>query len=252
MKKCWIILVVVFLFTAMPAIADNGMKVIVFSDSGLEKDVDNVSFANGVLTISSPGDYMLSGELTNGQLSVNCKDEGKVTLYLNGVSIHTDNAAAILIGECKPKLVLSLVDGTDNVLSGGVQTVQDPDEEPNGTIFCQSDLIIDGSGSLKVVSLSADGIVSKDELKILGGKITVEAKRHGIKGKDCVEIYGGEISVTAGKDGIKATNKKDPSRGYVVIRGGVISIHCGDEPVQFVTDCTVENTKITISMDKEE
>ena len=28
---------------------------------------------------------------------------------------------------------------------------------------------------------------AEDELKILGGKITVEAKRHGIKGKDCLK-----------------------------------------------------------------
>ena len=250
MKKFWIVLLALILVSSVSALADGGMKMVSFSDAGLEKEIEGVAFADGVLTVSAPGEYMLSGELTNGQLSVDCPSEGKVTLYLNGVSIHTDGAAAILIGECKPKVVLSLVDGTENEFSNGAQATPDEDEEPNGVIFSQSDLVIEGSGSLKVTAASADGIVSKDELEIHGGKITVEAKRHGIKGKDCVEIYDGEISVTAGRDGIKSTNKKDSSRGYVSIRGGIVTIVFGDEPIQFVTGCTIENAKISLGMSK--
>ena len=251
MKKRLVILLAVCLFISVSALADTGMKVVSFSDTGLEKEVEGVSFAGGVLSVSAPGEYMLSGELTGGQLSVDCAEEGKVTLYLNGVTIHTDGAAALLIGSCKPKVVLSLVSDTENVFSNGAQAAPDEDEEPNGVIFSQSDLVIEGSGSLKVTAASADGIVSRDELEINGGKITVEANRHGIKGKDCVEIYGGEITVTAGKDGIKSTNKKDSSRGYVSIRGGSITIRCGDEPIQFVTGCTIENAKLSITVNKD-
>ena len=252
MKKCRILLLVVFLCIAVSALADSGMKVVQFSDAGLEKDVDGVSFVDGVISITAPGEYMLSGELSNGQLVVDSADEGKITLYLNGVNIHTDGVTAILIGECKPKVVLSLVDQTENFVSNGAQAVLDEEEEPNGAIFSRSDLVIDGSGSLKVTAASADGIVSKDELEIQGGIITVDAKHHGIKGKDSVEIYGGEISIIAGRDGIKSTNKKDSSRGYIAIRGGIITIRCGDEPIQFVTDCTIENAKISFAMNKEE
>ena len=251
MKKSLILLLVVFLFTAVSALADNGMKIVNFSDAGLEKETEGITFADGTLTIVAPGAYMLSGELTNGQLLVDCEDEGKVTLYLNGVTIHTEGAVAIRFGECKPKAVLSLVDGSENVFSNAAQDDLDEDEEPNGVIFSQTDLVIEGSGSLKVTAAFADGIVSKDDLEIRGGKITVEAARHGIKGKDSVEIHDGEINVNAGKDGIKSTNKKDPERGYVAVRGGVISIRCGDEPIQFVTDCTIENAKISIAMSGE-
>ncbi len=251
MKKCLLLLLAVFLLISVSALAGSDMKVVSFSDTGLEKEVEGVSFADGVLTVSSPGEYMLSGELSNGQLSVSCAEEGKVTLFLNGVTIHTDGAAAILIGDCKPKVVLSLVSGTENTVSNGAQAAPDEDEEPNGVIFSQSDLVIEGSGSLKVTAASADGIVSKDELTINDGKITVDAKRHGIKGKDCVEIYGGDIAVTAGRDGIKSTNKNDSARGYVSIRGGSITIRCGDEPIQFITDCTIENAKISVTVIKD-
>ena len=252
MKKYWILLLAVVLFAAMPALAEDGMKVVAFSDAGLEKEVDGVSFADGVLSVRKPGDYMLSGELTNGQLFVDCADEGKVTLYLNGVTIHTDGVAAVLIGGCKPKVVLSLVDQTENVFSNGAQAGSDQDEEPDGAVFSRSDLVIEGTGSLKVTALSGDGIVSRDDLEIRGGQIVVEAARHGIKGKDSVVISSGQLTVTAGRDGIKSTNKNDPSRGYVAVSGGIISIRCGDEPFQFVTDCTVENAKITVSMNKED
>ena len=252
MKKYLILLSVMILIAAVSALAEGGMKIVAFSDAGLEKDVEGITFDGGVLSVTAPGEYMLSGELTNGQISVDCAEEGKVTLYLNGVTVHTDSAAALLIGECAPKAVLSLVDGSENVFSNGAMAAPDEDEEPNGVIFSRSDLVIEGSGALRVTAVSADGIVSKDELEIRGGKITVDAHRHGIKGKDCVEIYDGEISVTSGRDAIKSTNKKDDSRGYVAIRGGVISIRCGDEPIQFVTDCTIENAKITFAMNKEE
>ena len=60
-------------------------------------------------------------------------------------------------------------------------------------------------------------------------------------------ISGGTISGNT----VKSTNKKDSSRGYIAIRGGVITIRCGDEPIQFVTDCTIENAKITFALNKE-
>ena len=250
MKKGLIslLLLLVTVLFAVSAVADEGMKIISFSDAGLDKDTDGVTFVNSTLTIRNPGEYMLSGELTDGQLCVDCSEEGKVTLYLNGVTVRTSSITALMIGECKPKLVLSLVDQTDNVFSNGSLPGPDEDEEPNGAIFSRSDLVIEGSGSLQVNALSGDGIVSKDELEIHGGKIRIDAKRHGIKGKDCVEIYSGEITITACRDGIKSTNKKDSARGYIAIRGGVISIQSGDEPLQFVTDCTIENAKITLSM----
>ena len=250
MKKCFILLLAALLLAAVSATADSGMKVVNFSDKGLEKKVEGVSFKDGVLSVTAPGEYMLSGELTDGQIYVNCAEDGKVTLYLNGVTVSTKSVAALLVGKCKPKAVLSLVDGTVNTFSNGANALKDEDDDPCGAVFSQSDLSIEGSGTLQVTAKSGDGIVSKDDLEISGGKITVEAKRHGIKGKDSVSVYGGEITVDAGRDGIKSTNKQDPSRGYVAIRGGTVSIVFGDEAVQFVTSCTVENASVNAELRK--
>ena len=254
LKKSWIMILAVLLvcavsFAAAEESAESAVK-ISFTDAGLEQETDGVSFYNGVITVFNPGTYELSGSLTDGQIYVNCADEGKVTLILNGVSVSSETTAALQIGKCKPGVELILAEGTENVIACGPDAVKDPDEDPNSALFSKSDLSIGGTGSLLVRAESGDGIVSKDDLVILSGSITVQAKAHGVKGKDCVEIYDGVLDITAGKDGIKSTNKDSAERGYVAIHGGTINITAGDEPIQVVTGCTVENAKITIKMSK--
>ena len=256
LKKSWIIILAVLVFAVSFAAAEESAESaesavkISFTDAGLEQETDGVSFFNGVLTVFKPGTYELSGSLTDGQIYVNCADEGKVTLILNGVTINCEMSAALQIGKCKPGVELMLAEGPENVIACGPDAVKDPDEDPNGALFSKSDLSIGGTGSLLVRAESGDGIVSKDDLVILSGSITVQAKGHGLKGKDCVEIYDGELDITAEKDGIKSTNKDSSERGYVAVHGGTISITAGDDPIQVVTGCTVENAKITIKMNK--
>ena len=231
--------------------AEGGMKIIAFSDAGPEKETDGVGFDKGVLSIGKPGEYMLSGTLSNGQIHVDCTEEGEITLYLNGISVRNETSSALLIGECQPKLILSLVEQTENVISSGRDARDSDDSDSGCAVFSRSDLVIEGDGTLIITSEAADGIVSRDDLKIRGGKITVSAKRHGLKGKDSVEILGGELDITAGRDGIKSTNKEDEERGYVSVRNAAVSIRCGDEPIQFVTRCDIDNAKISIAMDKD-
>ena len=72
--------------------------------------------------------------------------------------------------------------------------------------YSKDDLTISGNGTLTVNGNYNNGIVSKDDLKITGGNITVTAVNNGIKGKDSVRIKDGNIKVTAGGDGIKTDN----------------------------------------------
>ena len=255
LKKSWIILLAVLVFAASFAAAeesaDSAVKITV-TDAGPEAEADGVSFYEGVITIFKPGTYELSGSMTDGQIYVNCADEGKVTLILNGVSVSSGTSAALQIGKCKPGVELILAEGTENVIACGPDAIPDPNDDPNSALFSRSDLSIGGTGSLLVRAESGSGIASKDDLVILGGNITVQAKDHGLKGKDCVEIYDGILDITAEKDGIKSTNKDSSERGYVAIHGGTISIVTGDEPIQAVTGITVENAKITIKINKKD
>ena len=132
MKKALIALLILVLAGITCTAYADGLHTVQFSDSGLENAVEGVAFENGILRITEPGEYLLTGELTNGQLSVDCDKDGRVTLYLNGVQIHNETGAALLVGECSPRLVISLMEGTENSLSNGANLVYTDGDEPNG------------------------------------------------------------------------------------------------------------------------
>ena len=76
--------------------------------------------------------------------------------------------------------------------------------EPNAAIYSKSDLAIGGTGSLTVNANYNHGIQSKDDLKITGGNLTVNAANDGLKGRDAVVVRDGVITITAGGVSFKA------------------------------------------------
>lgn len=217
---------------------------VTLADNASSCSDERVVVMDNVITIKEPGEYMLTGSLSDGQIRVDCAEEGKVILYLNGVSVHHEDGSAIYVGHVAPRIKISLNSGTDNELSNGFDLAYEVDDEPNGVIFSRSDLSILGDGSLKIFAGAMDGIVSKDDLRIENGILDIHAARHGIKGKDSIEISGGKINIQAGKDGLKSTNDKDPARGYIEISGGDISIVCGDDPVAYITEMNITDARV--------
>ena len=247
MLKKWGALILVILMAAASAGNAELIK-ITLADGGSECGSEAVKCEGDTVTITAPGEYLITGTLSNGQVRIDCKEDGKVSVNLQDVSIHNETGAAILVGHVSPRIRISLMADTANELSNGEDLVYEEDDEPNGVIFSRSDLTLEGSGTLKVTAGAMDGIVSKDDLKIEGGQITVTAPRHGIKGKDFVEISDGDITITAGKDGIRSNNDKEADRGYISILGGKLRIVCGDDPFDFVTALNVRNAEITTSV----
>ena len=248
MLKKWGALILVILLAAVSAGSAELIQ-ITLADGGSECGSDAVICEGNTVTITAPGEYLLTGSLSDGQVQIDCKEDGKVSVNLQDVSIHNETGAAILIGHVSPRIRISLMADTTNELSNGGELAYDKDDEPNGVIFSRSDLTIEGSGALKVTAGAMDGIVSKDDIKIEGGQITVTAPRHGIRGKDFVEISDGDITITAGKDGIRSNNNKEADRGYISILGGKIRIVCGDDPLDFVTALNIRNAEITTTVE---
>ena len=248
-RSLFLLVVMLLVWTAAPGLCE-GMMLIQLSDGGCVLPAEGVTAQGSVVTITQPGEYLISGTLSDGQLYVDCAVEGKVTLYLNGVSIHHADGPAIYIGECKPRAVISLVEQSENELSDGSQLVFTDGDEPNGVIFSLSDLTLTGSGSLKVTSGAMDGIVSKDDLRVEGGTLMIHASRHGLRGKDAVEISGGDLTIEAGQDGIKSTNSKESEWGYLRLTGGVIRILCGDDALDWETTCTIDGARVEIELKK--
>lgn len=189
---------------------------------------DNITFdgigatvKDSTITIISEGTYSISGTLNDGQVIVDTKDDKPVKLILNGANITCSNSSAIYVANAE-KTVITLAEGTENIIKDCASYVF-PDtetDEPNGAIFSHDDLTINGSGFLKVQGNFQHGIVSKDELKIVSGSITVNSVADGIKGRDLVAVKDGSITVNSGADGIKSNNDVDTSKGVVFIENG--------------------------------
>lgn len=176
---------------------------------------------NESYAITEAGTYVLSGTLSNGQITVKVSDQEKVKIVLNNAIINSDDGPGILV-ENADKVFITLAEGSVNSLSDSA-TYTSTEDQPWGAIFSKSDLTINGSGKLTVEGNSNNGIVSKDDLRITGGTIAVTAKTNGIKGKDSVGIYDGNITIAAQNDGIKS-NDTASDKGYVSIDGGKVKI----------------------------
>ncbi|GIO88612.1 hypothetical protein J25TS5_55440 [Paenibacillus faecis] len=198
-------------------------------------------FRDGAVTITAAGTYVLSGQLSDGQVVVDVQDKGKVRLVLNGVDIHDSDSAPIYVKQAG-KAIITLADGSENVITDGEKYVY-PDastDEPNAALFSKADLTINGTGKLTVTGNYNNGITGKDDLKIAGGILDVKAADDGIMGRDAVAVQDGSITVKAGGDGIKSTNDEDAAKGFVAIAGGAFKVEAGSDGIQAETALVVD------------
>lgn len=223
------------------------MGLIYLEGDSIRMEGSGAEINGSVITITAAGSYQVSGTLNDGQIRVDTLDEGEVELILDGVSITNSTSAPIYI--------LSADDATIKLAAGSVNTVTDgssyifddaESNEPNAAIFSKSDLTIKGSGSLTVNANYNNGIVSKDDLDIKNGVITINAVHDGLKGKDSVEIEDATLTIIAGADGIQSTNAVDAEKGFVTIDSGIINVTAGLDGVQAETILTINGGTITL------
>ncbi|WP_128660883.1 carbohydrate-binding domain-containing protein [Paenibacillus sp. 598K] len=211
----------------------DGATEVALSGNGATIDGDGATADGSTVTISSAGTYVLSGTLTDGQIVVDSAGDGTVRLVLNGVSLSSSTSAPIYI-KAADKAVISLQEGTENrVVDAETYVYADAaTDEPDAAIFSKDDLTINGSGSLYVHGRYNNGITSKDDLKIVGGILEIDAVDDGIKGKDLVAVQAGDLTIRAAADAIKTTNDTDEDKGYIAISGGSFTLVSGNDGMQ--------------------
>lgn len=171
---------------------------------------------NIIVTSSKKMTLTLNGNL-NGSITV-IKDDGKLKLILDGISISSLSGPAINLQTDKRVFVV-INDETINNMTDGIEHPNDV-FETKGALFSEEQMIFSGEGTLNITGRHRHGIVSDDYIKILGGKINViSAENDGIHAKDYIVIDGGNIKIhSVGSDGIECDN------GYIIINGGIVDI----------------------------
>lgn len=185
--------------------------------------------------ITSEGTYIFSGNITDSMISVKAGENDKIQIVLDNANISNANGPAIYIGEAD-KVFITLKEGSVNSISDGSDySVSDSNGELDGAIFSRADLTVNGSGKLTVNGNYKHGIVSKDDLVIVGSEIEVTAKNVALNGKDCVKISAAALKLTAGSDGIRSDNAEDATRGFVYIESGSFDITAANDGIQAET-----------------
>ena len=198
---------------------------------------------NGNVYIIYAGDYVLSGELTDGSVIIDADKGDKIRLLLDGVSLHREDSAAIVVEQAK-KVFLTLADGTENfVSSGATYSSEALSAKIDGVIYSRDDLTINGGGSLAVTAPYKHGIVCNDDLVIAGGTIAITAKQDGVHANDSVKFANAGLTVSAGDDGITVSN--DDETAYLYIESGSINIPSCYEGLEAI-DITIAGGTIDI------
>ncbi len=193
--------------------------------------------------ITSAGVYVLSGEAQDVTVTVDAGDEDKVQIVLDGASITNTDFPCVYVKNAD-KVFITTTD-TENSLSVTGEFSQDGETNTDAVIFSKDDVVLNGVGTLSISSTD-NGISSKDDLKITGGKLNIECISDALEAHDSVRIADGDITISSEKDGVHAEYDEDDSVGYVLICGGTLDITAADDGIHATTIAQIDSGDITV------
>jgi len=203
--------------------------IILSSDTASCSDT-GVDIKSGLITIAEEGIYRLSGSFS-GTICIDADDSDKIQLLLDGTDLTSDGVCSIYVANAD-KVFITLAEGSTNTFThtGGYSG----DDSCDAPIFSHDDLVINGTGSLSIVTDEGNGIVSKDDLKIVSGNIDITCEKHGLESNDSLDIADGDIVVHDSFEGIEAMN--------IAIYGGNIDITSSDDGINASGDgsCSID------------
>lgn len=216
---------------------ESGAVYVTLSDDGITGETDGVVIKGQTVTITAEGTYIFSGTLSEGQIVVDA-DNAKVQIVFDNVDITCASSAAVYVKSAE-KVFVTLAEGSQNTLRNTDEYVAIDDNNIDAVIFTKSDLTLNGTGSLTIVSAEGHGIVSKDDLKIIGGTYDITAAGHALSGKDSVRIADGTYTLATGDDGVHADDA-------LIVNGGTITVTESYEGLEGLT-VTINDGTIDIT-----
>ncbi len=221
----------------------------VFTDRDLKQTADlSQAIAldvedNQEITITKEGVYLLSGTASEYTVRIETSTEAKVQLVLDGLNVTNTDFPVIYVVSAD-KVFITTTDSINTLEVTGTFK-DDGDTGTDAVIFSKDDLVLNGTGTLNIVS-SDNGISSKDDLKITGGTLNITAAADALEAHDSVAIADGNITIYTQKDGIHSEDDDDDTVGYVYIGGGTLSIEAGDDAIHATTILQIDGGTLDI------
>lgn len=204
---------------------------IILTGTSAESTSNNVEINGGEITIRGGGEYVLSGSLEYGTVTVDNADGAAVILVFNGVSITSSDFSALYVKQSE-KTVISLVPGTENFLNDAVVYNEEKQQEgkPSAALYSKDNLVINGTGSLTVSGNYKDGIKANDSLLITEGIMSINAAENGIAVNDYILALNSSVAVKSGNDCIKCNNDEE-KWGFIAFEGTNLSLAGGGDGI---------------------
>lgn len=205
-----------------------------FTERDLEQTADtseaeSIAVAdNKTIDITDAGVYTISGSAENCTIRINADDSAKVQLVLDGVSITNDDFPAIYVLSAD-KVFITTTD-SENTLTVSGEFRADGENNTDAVIYSKDDLVLNGTGTLNVISYYGNGITGKDDMKITGGTYNVKSALDGFEANDSISVCDGTFNVTTKKDGFHCEN--DEGEGSIAISGGTFTINGASDGIQ--------------------
>lgn len=194
--------------------------------------------------ITKAGVYVLSGNVTDTTISVEVdKNEDKVQLVLDGVTITNSNKACINVVSADKTFITTTSSENKLTVTGEIT------DDSNAVIYSKDDLTLNGTGSLYISSVDAtdlNAIKCSDDLKITGGTYDIRSSKNAIRANDSISICGGDITIEAVSDGLHAEDDDDDSVGNISISGGKLSIKVSDDGIHATTTAIIDGGELDI------
>jgi len=127
---------------------------------------EGAEFTDKILTINKLGTYVVGGSL-NGKVIVEVNEEDIVRLIFDNLKINSDNEPALFIASASK---VSLTLEGENILQSSFEN-----DGENSVILSNSNLSINGIGSLKIENKLGDLIDCNQDLKLVSGEIIINS-----------------------------------------------------------------------------
>lgn len=202
----------------------------------IEISGSGLSLSDSVVTISSPGTYIVTGETDMGKIVVDCASKGDVKIVLRNVTMESDTGPVITVSNASTTYIIA---EDTNVL-----TVSGSDEdEEDSAIMAHDDLVIAGDGTLEITS-EGDGIHANDTCVIEEVTLTIDAESDGLDVNDALTISDSNMNVVSGEDAIKLGDSD--TVGTITVTDSSLDLTSGDEGMDSTGEITLNNVILTI------
>lgn len=221
-----------------------------FSVTGPDGELASQS---GVYTLTSAGEYTLTGRLDNGRIVVEAGEDDEIVLIFSGASISCDYDSPVSVKNAK-EVKIKADEGTYNEISDK-RPLRDESLEgaASGAVFSACDLDLRGKGNLVVNAGYQHGIFTKKDLSIKNLTLKVTSVADALRGNDSVQIESGNIiAISTAGDAVRTKDSdisaKGNQRGNVSITGGCIELYAAGDGIQaaFSVEIGGEETNLSI------